>query len=74
MLEVLVRVVAVRDAAPPVRGTVSVSTLRRSSSSGTAVARSSTPQASQCLRDGFGGILLGGVCGFGAHTAILHAT
>ena len=72
MLEVIVGVVAVRAAVPPVR--TPMPPLRRTPSSGSTLTRSTTTEAGQRLRDGFGGIRLRGVCGFGGHALILHAT
>ena len=74
MLEVIVGVVAVRAAVPPVRTPMAMPPLRRTPSSGSTLTRSTTTEAGQRLRDGFGGIRLGGVCGFGGHVLILHAT
>lgn len=73
MLEVLVRLVSVRT---PVGATMPAARASATVLPLAALARpagTTTAQAGQRLRDGFGGIRLG-VLRFGGHDLILHAT
>ncbi len=61
---------ATGTAMPAVRSAVTATT----GAAFSRAARTSATQAGQRLGDGFGGILRGGVTGFGGHMSILHAT
>ncbi len=79
VVEVVAGVVVMRTAVPAVRAAVTPTALGRATTAGAAAAGApaagATPaQAGQRLRDGFGGILCGGVVRFGGHRSILHAT
>ncbi len=79
VVEVIVSVVAmrtrVRTAVPAVRASVTATALGGAATAAWAPITGTTPaQAGQRLRDGFGGILRGGVVRFGGHGSILHAT
>jgi hypothetical protein len=76
--EVLAGLVAVRTfvrtPVPAVRTAVTPTALGRTATARTALTGAPPWQTGQRLRDGFGGILRGGVVRFGGHRSILHAT
>ncbi|MGW9157381.1 hypothetical protein [Microbacterium sp. NPDC055665] len=78
VVEVIVSVVAmrtrVRTAVPAVRASVTATALGGAATAWTPITGTTPAQAGQRLRDGFGGILRGGVVRFGGHGSILHAT
>lgn len=83
VVEVVAGVVAartlVRTPVPAVRAAVTATAIGGASPTRAALSRTTTTQAGQRLRDGFGGVLLGRVVRFGAvrvggHDPILHAT
>jgi hypothetical protein len=78
VFEVVAGVIAVRTcvrtAVPAVRAAVTPTALGRATTAGAPVAGATPAQSGQRLRDGFGGILRGGVVRFGGHRSILHAT
>ena len=74
VVEVVTGVVVMRTAVPAVRAAVTPTALGRATTAGAPVAGATPAQAGQRLRDGFGGILRGGVVRFGGHRSILHAT
>ena len=74
VVEVVLGVVAVRTAVPAVRASVTSTTIGGAAPARAAVTGTTPAQAGQGLRDGFGGILRGGVVRLGGHRSILHAT
>ncbi|QNA93884.1 hypothetical protein [Microbacterium sp. Se63.02b] len=88
VIEVVAGIVAVRPLmrtpVPAVRTSVTATAIGGASPTRAALARTTAAQAGQRLRDGFGGVLLGGVARFrvvrfgvvrvGGHDPILHAT
>lgn len=74
VVEVVAGVVVMRTAVPAVRAAVTPTALGRATTAGAPVAGATPAQSGQRLRDGFGGILRGGVVRFGGHRSILHAT
>ncbi len=71
VIEVVMRIVAVRPTVPAVRA--ALTTTGPTSPAGTALSLTASTQAGQSLGDGLGGIRLGVVRVWG-HLSILHAT